>query len=74
LQNETSVTIQYRKNPEEKYENDLRLNKNLEFFRNMCPAIPNEEKLTEILETWKDDFKLLELNHDYIQWLFPIHT
>ena len=74
LQRETPATIQYRKNPEEKFENDLRLSKNVEFFRNICPALPNEEKLSEILEKWKDDFRELESNHNYIQWLFPIHT
>jgi hypothetical protein len=74
LQNERLDTIDFRKDPEEKYENDLGLNLNVEFFNNRVSARPNKETLDEILKNWHDDFDELEINHSYIQWLFPIHS
>lgn len=45
---------------------------NVLFFEGECPAAPNRETLDDILRAWKGDYRTLERNHTYIQWLFPI--
>lgn len=74
LENETRDTLEYRKPPEERFENDLDLDLNVKFFSNQMAAVPNKETIKEILAKWKDNYDLLEQNHSYIQWLFPIYS
>ncbi|XP_075384457.1 opioid growth factor receptor [Tenrec ecaudatus] len=45
---------------------------NLSFYRNETRFMPNGCFIEEILLDWRDDYELLEGNHSYIQWLFPL--
>ncbi|XP_049725676.1 opioid growth factor receptor [Elephas maximus indicus] len=45
---------------------------NLSFYRNEIQFLPNGCFIEEILQDWRDDYDLLEDNHSYIQWLFPL--
>ncbi|XP_070275743.1 opioid growth factor receptor isoform X2 [Myotis yumanensis] len=45
---------------------------NLSFYKNEIPFRPNGYCIEHILEKWKDNYDLLEDNHSYIQWLFPL--
>ncbi|XP_038186119.1 opioid growth factor receptor [Arvicola amphibius] len=45
---------------------------NLSFYKNEICFQPNGSFIEEILEHWKDNYELLEENHSYIQWLFPL--
>ncbi|XP_039720705.1 opioid growth factor receptor [Pteropus medius] len=45
---------------------------NLSFYRNEIRFLPNGCFIEEILQNWRDDYDLLEDNHSYIQWLFPL--
>ncbi|XP_063315657.1 opioid growth factor receptor isoform X2 [Pelobates fuscus] len=45
---------------------------NLAFYRNERSFKPCGEYIDVILEKWKDNYELLEENHSYIQWLFPL--
>ncbi|XP_007952900.1 opioid growth factor receptor [Orycteropus afer afer] len=45
---------------------------NLSFYKNEIRFLPNGCFIEEILQEWKDDYDLLEDNHSYIQWLFPL--
>uniref|UniRef100_A0A8C5QFS3 Opioid growth factor receptor (OGFr) conserved domain-containing protein n=1 Tax=Leptobrachium leishanense TaxID=445787 RepID=A0A8C5QFS3_9ANUR len=47
---------------------------NYEFYMNWRKFEPKGEFIEIILHKWQDDYELLELNHDYIQWLFPTQT
>uniref|UniRef100_A0A8C5MS85 RNase H type-1 domain-containing protein n=1 Tax=Leptobrachium leishanense TaxID=445787 RepID=A0A8C5MS85_9ANUR len=47
---------------------------NYEFYMNWRRFEPKGEFIEIILHKWQDDYELLELNHDYIQWLFPTQT
>uniref|UniRef100_A0A8C5M7X6 RNase H type-1 domain-containing protein n=1 Tax=Leptobrachium leishanense TaxID=445787 RepID=A0A8C5M7X6_9ANUR len=47
---------------------------NYEFYMNLKKFEPHGEFIEIILHKWQNDFELLELNHDYIQWLFPTRT
>ncbi|XP_029608625.1 opioid growth factor receptor-like protein 1 isoform X1 [Salmo trutta] len=49
--------------------NDYR---NLRFYLNKIPLIPDVIFIEEILTKWKGDYDKLEHNHTYIQWLFPL--
>uniref|UniRef100_A0A8C5MKY0 Uncharacterized protein n=1 Tax=Leptobrachium leishanense TaxID=445787 RepID=A0A8C5MKY0_9ANUR len=44
---------------------------NYEFYMNCRKFEPGGEFIEIILHKWRNDYDLLELNHDYIQWLFP---
>uniref|UniRef100_A0A8C5W8Z9 Opioid growth factor receptor (OGFr) conserved domain-containing protein n=1 Tax=Leptobrachium leishanense TaxID=445787 RepID=A0A8C5W8Z9_9ANUR len=46
---------------------------NYEFYRNWRKFEPKGEFIEIILHKWQD-YERLELNHDYIQWLFPTQT
>ncbi|EKX44908.1 hypothetical protein GUITHDRAFT_51045, partial [Guillardia theta CCMP2712] len=46
---------------------------NLRFYRNEIPSSPHGALIEVILNEWKDDMRLLETHHGYVQWLFPIH-
>ncbi|KAM3922987.1 opioid growth factor receptor-like [Leptodactylus fuscus] len=48
----------------------LSLTPNLDFYKNREPFQPNGVYIEEILFNWKYD--ILEMNHSYIQWLFPL--
>ncbi|XP_048193170.1 LOW QUALITY PROTEIN: opioid growth factor receptor [Perognathus longimembris pacificus] len=45
---------------------------NLSFYRNDIPFQPNGCVIENILQQWKDNYDILEDNHSYIQWLFPL--
>ncbi|XP_077334734.1 opioid growth factor receptor-like isoform X2 [Lithobates pipiens] len=45
---------------------------NLDFYQNKKRFEPNGVYIEELLTKWKDDYKSLEVNHSYIQWLFPL--
>ncbi|XP_077729973.1 opioid growth factor receptor isoform X2 [Canis aureus] len=45
---------------------------NLSFYRNEIRFLPNGCFIEDILQNWRTDYDLLEENHSYIQWLFPL--
>ncbi|XP_054433471.1 opioid growth factor receptor isoform X2 [Pteronotus mesoamericanus] len=45
---------------------------NLSFYRNEIPFLPNGCLIDTILQDWKGNYDVLEDNHSYIQWLFPL--
>ncbi|XP_055452193.1 opioid growth factor receptor [Psammomys obesus] len=45
---------------------------NLSFYKNEICFQPNGFLIEDILQNWKDNYDLLEENHSYIQWLFPL--
>ncbi|XP_050999912.1 opioid growth factor receptor isoform X3 [Acomys russatus] len=45
---------------------------NLSFYKNEICFQPNGLLIEDILQTWKESYDLLEENHSYIQWLFPL--
>lgn len=49
-----------------------RRQENVLFYEGECHAAPNRETLLDILHGWRGDYRTLERNHTYIQWLFPI--
>lgn len=44
---------------------------NLDFYMNKSPSEPDGDLIENILNNWKGDYKKLESNCAYIQWLFP---
>ncbi|KAL4224900.1 Opioid growth factor receptor-like protein 1 [Mactra antiquata] len=48
------------------------LNDNLEFYSGKIRSKPPPGSKIEEMHKWKGDYKKLERNHSYIQWLFPI--
>ncbi|XP_065610676.1 opioid growth factor receptor isoform X2 [Cyrtonyx montezumae] len=45
---------------------------NLSFYKNEIAFLPHGLHIEELLESWWDNFEVLEENHSYIQWLFPL--
>ena len=45
---------------------------NVQFYSNKIPSIPKGDYIDNIHKTWYGRYDLLETNHTYIQWLFPI--
>ncbi|XP_027708478.1 opioid growth factor receptor isoform X1 [Vombatus ursinus] len=45
---------------------------NLKFYKNEIAFLPNGYFIEDILKNWKEDYDILEDNHSYIQWLFPL--
>ncbi|XP_072800649.1 opioid growth factor receptor [Vicugna pacos] len=45
---------------------------NLSFYRNEIRFLPNGCFIEDILQNWREEYELLEDNHHYIQWLFPL--
>ncbi|XP_069607256.1 opioid growth factor receptor-like [Ranitomeya imitator] len=45
---------------------------NLLFYQNQMAFQPYGETIEDIYRKWWDDYKELEANHSYIQWLFPL--
>ncbi|XP_030697352.2 opioid growth factor receptor [Globicephala melas] len=45
---------------------------NLSFYKNEIRFLPNGCFIEDILQNWKEEYGLLEDNHSYIQWLFPL--
>ncbi|XP_019609050.2 opioid growth factor receptor isoform X1 [Rhinolophus sinicus] len=45
---------------------------NLSFYRNKIRFLPNGCYIEDMLQNWREDYDLLEDNHSYIQWLFPL--
>ncbi|XP_061083338.1 opioid growth factor receptor-like protein 1 [Conger conger] len=46
--------------------------RNLRFYMNKIPLVPDGIYIEEILNKWRGDYEKLEHNHTYIQWLFPL--
>ncbi|KAF3708533.1 Opioid growth factor receptor-like protein 1 [Channa argus] len=46
--------------------------RNLRFYLNKIPLVPDGIYIEEILTKWRGDYDKLEQNHNYIQWLFPL--
>ncbi|KAM6916258.1 opioid growth factor receptor-like protein 1 [Xenentodon cancila] len=46
--------------------------RNLRFYMNKIPLVPDGIYVEEILTKWRSDYDKLEHNHTYIQWLFPL--
>ncbi|XP_061601363.1 opioid growth factor receptor-like protein 1 [Cololabis saira] len=46
--------------------------RNLRFYMNKIPLVPDGIYVEEILTKWRGDYDKLEHNHTYIQWLFPL--
>lgn len=53
-------------------EDNLKENKNLEFYSNKRISEPNGDYIDNIHKNWFGKYDLLEKHHGYIQWLFPI--
>nr|XP_060627958.1 opioid growth factor receptor [Anolis sagrei ordinatus] len=45
---------------------------NLSFYKNEIRFMPNGLFIDDLLEKWQNDYGILEENHSYIQWLFPL--
>ncbi|XP_030628293.1 opioid growth factor receptor-like protein 1 [Chanos chanos] len=46
--------------------------RNVRFYLNKIPLVPDGIYVEEILTKWRGDYDKLEHNHTYIQWLFPL--
>ncbi|XP_060579823.1 opioid growth factor receptor-like protein 1 [Ruditapes philippinarum] len=56
----------------EEQEDDLNLDENYKFFMNEIPSRPNGDYIDTIHKEWWGDYKRLEEDRNYMQWLFPI--
>ncbi|XP_027328880.3 opioid growth factor receptor isoform X2 [Anas platyrhynchos] len=45
---------------------------NLSFYKNEIVFLPQGLHIETLLELWWDNYEVLEENHSYIQWLFPL--
>ncbi|XP_054247813.1 opioid growth factor receptor [Indicator indicator] len=45
---------------------------NLSFYKNEIRFLPHGLYIDTLLESWKNNYEVLEDNHSYIQWLFPL--
>ncbi|XP_053937232.1 opioid growth factor receptor isoform X2 [Cuculus canorus] len=45
---------------------------NLSFYKNEISFLPHGLHIEDLLESWWDNYEILEENHSYIQWLFPL--
>ncbi|KAM6404468.1 opioid growth factor receptor [Rhynochetos jubatus] len=45
---------------------------NLSFYKNEISFLPQGLHIETLLERWWDNYEILEENHSYIQWLFPL--
>ncbi|XP_042657107.1 opioid growth factor receptor isoform X2 [Tyto alba] len=45
---------------------------NLSFYKNEICFLPQGLHIETLLESWWDNYEVLEENHSYIQWLFPL--
>uniref|UniRef100_A0A8C3LTJ9 Opioid growth factor receptor n=1 Tax=Chrysolophus pictus TaxID=9089 RepID=A0A8C3LTJ9_CHRPC len=45
---------------------------NLSFYKNEIAFMPHGLHIEDLLEYWWDNYEVLEENHSYIQWLFPL--
>ncbi|XP_042688380.1 opioid growth factor receptor isoform X1 [Centrocercus urophasianus] len=45
---------------------------NLSFYKNEIAFMPHGLHIEDLLESWWDNYEVLEENHSYIQWLFPL--
>ncbi|KFP30305.1 Opioid growth factor receptor, partial [Colius striatus] len=53
-------------------ENEEELMWNLSFYKNEICFMPQGLHIDILLESWWDNYEILEENHSYIQWLFPL--
>ncbi|KAM6053897.1 opioid growth factor receptor isoform 2-T4 [Chlamydotis macqueenii] len=45
---------------------------NLSFYKNEISFLPHGLHIETLLASWWDNYEVLEENHSYIQWLFPL--
>ncbi|XP_051488740.1 opioid growth factor receptor isoform X2 [Apus apus] len=45
---------------------------NLSFYKNEIHFKPKGLRIETLLQSWWDNYEVLEENHSYIQWLFPL--
>ncbi|NXC01159.1 OGFR factor, partial [Orthonyx spaldingii] len=45
---------------------------NLSFYKNEIAFVPHGVLIEILLSSWADNYEILEANHSYIQWLFPL--
>ncbi|XP_028667506.2 opioid growth factor receptor [Erpetoichthys calabaricus] len=45
---------------------------NVLFYQNKVPCKPDDVMIEEIHKNWRKNYRKLESNHCYIQWLFPL--
>uniref|UniRef100_A0A8C3QEU5 Opioid growth factor receptor n=1 Tax=Cyanoderma ruficeps TaxID=181631 RepID=A0A8C3QEU5_9PASS len=57
------------KEPENEEEEDMQ---NLKFYKNHISFEPHGVCIEILLSSWGDKYEMLEENHSYIQWLFPL--
>lgn len=53
---------------------DPNLTDNYRFYLNEVPCRPDALFIDEIFRDWSGNYDVLELNHNYIQWLFPTRS
>lgn len=51
---------------------DPKLRANLQFYENERECVPNDLTIDQLHEEWDGEYEILEFEHGYIQWLFPI--
>ncbi|KYQ93796.1 hypothetical protein DLAC_05189 [Tieghemostelium lacteum] len=57
---------------EDKQQIDITKLKNYQFYKNNIESKPHGDLISNIHTLWKDDMRVLERHHGYIQWLFPL--
>ncbi|KAM4763048.1 opioid growth factor receptor isoform 1-T1 [Cyanocitta cristata] len=57
------------KEPESEEEEEMW---NLSFYKNEIAFVPHGVFIETLLSSWWDKYEMLEENHSYIQWLFPL--
>ncbi|KAG8990443.1 hypothetical protein FRB94_000306 [Tulasnella sp. JGI-2019a] len=58
--------------PDQGGRDDKRLNRNLLFHRNEVKCIPDNLLIDELHHQWRGKYSILEREHGFIQWIFPI--
>uniref|UniRef100_A0A8C5TDJ0 Opioid growth factor receptor n=1 Tax=Malurus cyaneus samueli TaxID=2593467 RepID=A0A8C5TDJ0_9PASS len=61
--------LQDLKEPENEEEEEMW---NLSFYKNEIAFVPHGVLIETLLSLWWDNYEMLEENHSYIQWLFPL--
>lgn len=50
---------------------DVKVNKNVEFYQGLRISEPFGAAVDTIINRWSLNYRLLERHHGFIQWLFP---
>lgn len=67
----TSITSMYFSKSRSQESNSEDNYLNLKFYRNEIVSTPRGDFIDNIHKNWWGDYRLLEMHHGYIQWLFP---